>query len=550
MFSKINFHLLIFVFVFLFTAIFSNFIKINLGPLFAKDLYAYDESANSVAGANVYRKFFPAQLRLNPLVDDYGLNDWIEAKYWMHIPPLFAYVPYPLYVLDGGVSIEIKRLSYALVTFLTGIIFIIIAKVFFKQFKYILSSFIAACLLLFTPFTKGLIIGFQFGLSDIVLAFATVIAFVGVAYYFIILRQQSKTRLWPYALIGAACALPFCVKSMLGLIPMATVAVMILFDRKGLKKLMYFILGFILIAGAFYIPLCIESPKIFLYEFMTSFKHFDNYEGWQRPWNIFFSDYLPNNYLVNPRNMYLFFGLYALGFISVFLVKEKPQRNLLIVSGIWLIWNLAVVTIVKSKAPNFIYSTYIFGLFFIVANIFIILDYVFSGAQIIFKRFNLRILNAVNLLVIFGAGVYATYCVYRTAVAFADRRANNIQISESAKFYDLAVRGRELGWGSDDLVIIDAPNAYWLRFHVMFVSGSEGVSVAQMAGLVAGNASARSVVMSKYKRVHFIKLSDVCSNNPFFASPDSIWHYNGYTIYSYNSQKLSYLYPREQLLCD
>lgn len=535
----------------LFVAIFSSFLRVNIKPIFAKDLYFHDESSNSVVGANVYRKFFPPQLRLNPLVDEYNLSDWLEAKYWMHVPPLFAYVPYPLYAIDGQVTIEMKRISYALVTFLTGILFIVIAKIFFKEFKYVFASFVAALLWVFTPYTRDLILGFRFGLSDIVLALSTVIAFAGVAYYFVYLRQKKGFRFWPYLLIGATCALPFCAKSMLGLIPMATMAVVILYDRKGLKKLMYLILGFVLIAGAFYVPLYIESPKIFLFEFMTSFKHFDNYEGWQRPWNIFFSDYLVNNYLLSPANMYIFFGLYALGFTSLFLVKEKPQRNLLIVSGLWLIWNLAVVTIVKSKAPNFIYSTYIFGLFFVVANICIIISYAFAGAKDLLKKINLRAINVLMILILACTTVYAFYCVRGVTKSFAGERSNNVQLTDNAKFYDLAVYGRDnLGWGSDDLVIIDAPSAYWLRFYVMFVSGAEGVHSDQMAEFIAGNISSKNIVMSKYKKVYFVKPSNICSQDPFYIPQDSTKRFNGYTIYTFNAQSLKYYSPKQYTLCD
>src|SRR3989344_6576258 len=105
-----------------FSTLFIRNTKNDFPLIFKKDLLAHDESSNSVVAANVTRKFFPPMVRVNPLITEQG--NWMEGPYWQHIPPLFAYVPYLFFKLDGQVTIEVKRLSYAFVTLLTGLLFI------------------------------------------------------------------------------------------------------------------------------------------------------------------------------------------------------------------------------------------------------------------------------------------------------------------------------------------------------------------------------------------------------------------------------------------
>lgn len=541
--------LVLVIFILFFVGLFANFVSANIKPIFAKDLYFHDESSNSVVGANVYRQFFPPQLRLNPLIENYKISDWLEAKYWMHVPPAFAYIPYPLYVLDGQVSVEMKRLSYALVTLLTGIFFMAIVRVFLKDFKFLLASFVAVALWLNLPYTKDLIMGFQFGLSDILLAFTTVLSFASVAYFYRHRNEPDRIKTWHYLVIGGLCALPFAAKSMLGLIPFATMILAIIYRRNFFKSLIYIVAGFVVIAAVFYLPLYLASPKIFVYEFMTSFKHFDNYEGWQRPWNIFFTDYLPNRYLIGKQNMNIFFALYALGFVSIFLIKDKTQRAILLVSGIWFLWNLAVVSFVKSKAPNFVYSTILFGIFFVIANISVIVGYIFKRFQKFFEKISVKFVNISIVVLLLVSGGFMLLTSVEAGVAFAKERVNNAQIGENAQFYDLSVYGRDQGWNSDDLVIINSENAYWLRFYVMFISGSEGVHSGQMEDFLSQNRNAKNIVMKKYKRVHFIKKSSGCVADPFYIPHDLIQYSGGYTIYSFNSEKLNHYVPSNKQLC-
>src|SRR3990167_10848016 len=116
-------------FIMIFATWFSHNVKSDLPLIFQKDLRAHDESSNSTVAANITRQFFPPMIRVNPLDEKQG--NWMEGPFWQHIPPLFTYAPYVFFTLDEQVTIEVKRLSYAFVTLLTGFLFI------FSIYKFI-----------------------------------------------------------------------------------------------------------------------------------------------------------------------------------------------------------------------------------------------------------------------------------------------------------------------------------------------------------------------------------------------------------------------------
>ena len=125
-------HLLATSLVFLFIWSFTLLLQQQWDLIFLKELHGYDEHANTAVTGNLTRLSFPAKLRINSLTD-IPTGYWMEDQYWQHIPPLFAYVPLPFYLLDGQVSIEIYRLSYAMIQMLTGIVLIVGVYLFHRS---------------------------------------------------------------------------------------------------------------------------------------------------------------------------------------------------------------------------------------------------------------------------------------------------------------------------------------------------------------------------------------------------------------------------------
>src|SRR6185436_20438780 len=128
----------------IFTTWFLYNTKSDFGLIFKKDLLAHDESSNSVVAANLTREFFPPKIRVNPLVAEQG--NWMEGPFWQHIPPMFAYVPYLFFKIDGQITIEMKRLAFAFLIWLSGLLFIFSVYKFRKDLTSAFAATVAALL--------------------------------------------------------------------------------------------------------------------------------------------------------------------------------------------------------------------------------------------------------------------------------------------------------------------------------------------------------------------------------------------------------------------
>src|SRR3990167_8816782 len=226
-----------------FSAFFFRNVKSDLALIFKKDLLAHDESSNPVVAENIRRNFSPPMVRTNPLNEQQG--NWMDGPFWQHIPPLYAYVPYPFFQLDGQVTVEVKRLSYAFVIFLTGLIFILGVYRFGKNIVATSVATLAAVLWVKSPFTHELVTGYAFGVSDIVLAFTVAASFGAVLWY---LKEQKESRLnysWQkITAISLIVALPIMTTNLLGAIPAATFFTLLLRDRNW-KSTLTAALGFV-----------------------------------------------------------------------------------------------------------------------------------------------------------------------------------------------------------------------------------------------------------------------------------------------------------------
>src|SRR3989338_5770822 len=257
-------------FIMIFATWFSHNVKSDLPLIFQKDLRAHDESSNSTVAANITRQFFPPMIRVNPLDDKQG--NWMEGPFWQHIPPLFAYVPYAFFELDGHVSIEVKRLSYAFVTLLTGILFIAIVFWFSRNLLAAFAALLASLFWINTPFTHELITGYAFGVSDIVLAFTVVASFGAILWY---LKNRKSVSSYQLIVISLVVALPIMAKNLLGAIPVATLLILLSRDKQSYRKLL--IAGGSLVAAlvVYYLPLFLVSPEAFKNGLLVTFSHFN-----------------------------------------------------------------------------------------------------------------------------------------------------------------------------------------------------------------------------------------------------------------------------------
>lgn len=491
---------------------FSYNIKNDFRLIFQKDLLAHDESSNSVVEANITRKFFPPMVRVNPLNDEQG--NWMEGPFWQHIPPLFAYVPYLFFKLDGQVTIEVKRLSFAFLTLLTGLLFIFSIYKYKKSLLAAFAATIAAILWVNTPFTHELITGYAFGASDIVLAFTIVCAFAGVIWY---LRGEGEERreysFWKLGSIALLVALPIMAKSLLGAIPAATFFGLLVWDYKAINKKFFISVGaFFAFLLLYFLPLYFSSPATFKSEILVPFFHFQALEGWGRPWYYYLTNYLPLRYLFGWTWAYYLGLVVAITYNVRFFISKREGRRIritLVVSLLWFVWNLLAVSLVTSKVPNFIYQSYLLSLFFIVYSLISATPDLIRGPLQLLKPngdnrgsgSQLALGWALVLVLIFtlffaGHSYWSGFQLFKTT-----RAAQYNYQTEHEKFYQLGEKLRRQGIDTQDLVIVyNPPNDCWERYYILFLIGAESKTLLEMYF----NNVSNDVIRQKYRAIYYI----------------------------------------------
>ncbi len=516
-----------------FASWFSHNLKGDLTLIFQKDLLAHDESSNSVVSANITRKFFPPMMRTNPLVSEPG--NWMEGPFWQHIPPLFAYVPYVFYQIDGRVTIEVKRLSYAVMILLTGLFFIAIVYSYSKNLLAALAATIASILWINTPFTHELITGYAFGVSDIVLAWCAVCAFGGILLY---LNSEKAARLEYSArrlvVIAVLVALPILAKNLLGAIPAALFFGLLLNDHREFnRKIGSALSGFIGILVLYYLPLLIVSPQTFRQEILVSFFHATNYEGWGRPWHYYVTNYLPERYLF--RWTWAFWlGLAAS--VAVFLSRFRrsatrytKQNILLSVPLVWFAANLIAVSLINSKIPNFIYQSYLLVLFVIC-----------YGILSLFDRFELeQFTSPIVRFGLLGGTIAILLFTARSYVRLDNRLHDQRHVayaydSEREKFYQVGEWMQKNGLNEHDLTIVRvSDNDCWLRYDILFLTGAESKTLLEMNF----NLPEGELLKQKYQRLFFVlnRSEAVPANLPAYQRTELA----NYSILQFDFTKMS-----------
>lgn len=516
------------IFMLIFATWFSHNVKSDLPLIFQKDLHAHDESSNSVVSANLTRQFFPPKVRVNPLTQQQG--NWMEGPYWQHIPPLFAYVPYLFFQIDGQITIEVKRLAYAFITLLTGLFFIWIVYRYSKNLLASAAASIAAIFWINTPFTHELITGYAFGASDIVLAFASVLALGGLLDYL-----SSGKRL---ILTAFFVALPIMAKSLLGAIPAAAFLVILFLENKKFTRQFWKGLGWLAVfLVIYYLPLFISSPTTFKNEIIVPFLHGGNYEGWGRPWHFYLTDYLPQRYLFGWTWWYFLGLILAIGISIKYLVyKDKKIQTMLWLSLGWFVANLTAVSLVSSKTPNFIYQSYLFSLFAITLALLSWFD------RWRLEQLDSKILKYSLAAVLLIAILFTGRSYWRFVNLFQAQRTSAYNyLTEPEKFYEVGEWMQKFGVNQRDLTVVRvSDNDCWLRYYILFLSGAESKTLLEMNFLPREYGAQ---VKQKYARIFLVvnKSEPV----PIGLPPYQRTQLDNYSIIGFDMNNLSDIQVRD-----
>lgn len=486
---------------------------------FEKDLVSYDEATNAVVSANLTRERFPPRLRPNSLTQEY--QGWKEGPDWQHIPPLFLYVPYPFYQLDGDVHIETRRLAYVAIAWLQGAIFLIGLSFLYRQKRAIMAGVLASWLWMLTPFVRGVLTGNYFGYSDIVLSCSVTLAFIMVlGYYFHDFKSREGKRQWLYFAI-LACTLPLLVKNMLGALPLALllVAIAATKERENVIRSANIFRALsipMVICGVYYGLNFIASPEAFKASFFVSWEHFGDFEGWKKPWHYFVSSYLPGRYftwLTWP------FVAALAGAVYLWTTRDKgPHRWLTLSFLVYFTLNLIAVSAVTSKSPNFILQGYLFLLFF-VAYVLI------NQAMVAFPALKFSALlewlyGIRRSVIIIIAVVFATFLYFNLDRMVELRRSEYVYQTPNEKFFQFGELSRDVLYaGTRTLFILDTDTLeyadttayrdpdFWMRYYILYNTGSEARRMEEVRAFTK-QFNVGHAVAQRYDQIYLVSTPD------------------------------------------
>lgn len=487
----------------------------QMADYFHKDLISYDECTNAVVSNNLYRDNFPPKLRLNSLTDEY--QGWKEGPDWQHIPPLFSYVPFVFYFLDGEPTIEVRRYSYLFIAYLQGIIFIIGIFLIFKQKRAVFWAAAAAYLWIITPFTRGVLNANYFGYSDIVLAFTVTLSLLLTILVFqSIQRKETPVSGHLLALAITASALPVLTKNVLGALPWAFLVV-VMYD--GLTKRRIVRSEFFL---TFFVPLSIcaiyyganlwKSPEAFKASFFVSFQHFGNFEGWKKPFHYFVTNYYPKRY-------FQFLSIpFLIGFIAAVYfwwnMEKEKQRSALYFFLTYFAIHLVVISIVTSKSANFALQSYLFLLFFV---LYVLWDKILDIMP------ELKFTKLFDLSYKYRRAVgITTFTIFALLLAANIYKAKIIRTSpynyntQNEKFFQFGELSNHILYGSpSSLFILDTDEKtypdgesfkdpdFWMRYYIMYHSGAEARRIEEVADF-KNDFDVQDAIRRKYKEVFLV----------------------------------------------
>lgn len=481
---------------------------------FNKDLMSYDECTNAVVSNNIYRDFFPPRLRLNPLDEEYA--GWKEGPDWQHIPPLSFYVPYPFYVLDGHPSIEVRRLSYVFLAYLQGLIFLIAISALFRQKRAIFTAILVSWLWLLTPFVRQVLNANAFGYSDVVLSFTVVLAILGMLCYEFLEFRTEKGKWNFFLLVVFGVTLPILVKNVLGALPLAFFYFYLFRKRKqggvSRRHIVWSVVLPVALCLVYYGASYWKSPEAFRAEFFTSFQHFGNYEGWARPFYYYLTHYLPGRYLG-----WMFFPfLIGLGY-SVYLWMREDNQKVKSINGTFL-WYFAIVfiviSIVTSKSANFLLQGYYFVLFFVAYTLLDKLARSIPGIRfnrLIQWMYAIRFQVFIVCIVVFGTMIYLNLSTFiemrRNIYHYVTQKHQFFEFGELCDQYlysdihSMFVLDTDTLSYTKETVHLDPD--YWLRYYILFSSGSEARRLEEVREYAADH-NLMQTIRRRYRKIYIV----------------------------------------------
>jgi hypothetical protein len=271
----------------------------------------------------------------------------------------------------------------------------------------------------------------------------------------------------------------------------------------------------------------LSSPDAFKNEILLPLMHTgQNFEGWGRPWHYFLSTYLPELYF--HRFWIPFILVFLFGLVAIFRtqINRRTKRLLILCSG-WFLWNLLAISIVSAKVPNFAYQSVIFGIFFAIYSLILLITN--KIAFDIDGRYAKRIVRVGSVLAV----ALFLYTSAHTINKFKTTRASSYSyISEHEKYYQFGELAQKESDTKDIFILNATADDCWFRYYILFLTGAEARTFDEVYGIADVED-----IKDKYNKVYFVLPKT--SERPDLGVNYEVEDYGDYTAYVFNTKDLS-----------
>jgi hypothetical protein len=212
-------------------------------------------------------------------------------------------------------------------------------------------------------------------------------------------------------------------------------------------------------------------------------------------------------------------------------------------SGGWFFWNLIAISAIHSKSPNFIYQSYLPGLFF---SIYTPLLYLENRTTVFSKLENqiapffcttiLRLKLAYITLFIALVTILSAYSnMFKTIKQ--TRMKPYVYRTQHEQYYHFAETEQKNGINQASLFILNATaNDCWFRYYILFLTGAEARTFNE---LLTYNISLQTLQL-KYKTLHLVVESQQTVNE--MNIPHTSQNIDGFHVLTFDVKSLDQRY--------
>jgi hypothetical protein len=323
-------------------------------------------------------------------------------------------------------------------------------------------------------------------------------------------------------------------KNALGGLPITLFFMLLLYTYKHFNRYIFtFIFSVFIFNGLYYGIQFYKHPEVFKQEFLFSFAHFGEVEGWKRPWHFFVSNYLPKLYLSKafiPAILILVTTIiYCFKNRFRYMYKERVVLDLFL---LYFSLHVFIITFVTSKSPNFLLQSFHFFLFFMVFNLgFIIRNHLKQSRKR--ECLNHKWSNRI-LLVLLCVSFFAFAYRFKEERIEPSKPSNAHYLLAEAINREISPTLKDIFITYTDTVKLAPENVWsdkdnWLRYYILFISGAESRRMEEYM-----DYPYKQLLPKKFDRIFIITSKDY----PIKGEVKKVLDFSNYAVWETNFREI------------